>query len=489
MALNASGAISLAGSTTGQSIAIELGQSSTGQISLNDTAVRNLAGVASGAITMPTAFWGKSVGFNRWYNYATASTGSTSSQSGFDSIGNDVNYNFYAGGSFYTGTTATSANAVLRKYSALSIVQWTRRISQSWTRFWKSVTDSNGNTYSICIYESDKTVIVKYNTSGTIQWQTLFTNRIINSIACDTTGTYVYILCSHTSAGWVLIRLNSSTGAITWQRQITGDPNIITTYFGASVACSPDGLSVIVYCGSRGITDTGNFTYLLRYSSGGSLQWQHRTQLYIPGVIATSEYYTSFVDSSGNIYVTAPFVRTPSPPYIYYYVIYKFSSTATLLWTRFFEIVDNIGYPNAAVFSASDGNVYMSGGLFGCPWYARYSSTGTLNNQTRVNISGITGSSLDYFNGICNTDISGTVAFGGATGDSDGVPRYGIVVKMQGSGNSAITTPTAYVEAANTFSTITTSSLTDVAGSVTSSTGSLTDASYSVPFSTTVQLT
>ena len=60
MALNTSGAISLAGSTTGESIAIELGQSATGTIALNDTVVRDLAGVASGAITMPGDFWGKS---------------------------------------------------------------------------------------------------------------------------------------------------------------------------------------------------------------------------------------------------------------------------------------------------------------------------------------------------------------------------------------------------------------------------------------------
>ena len=62
MALNSSGPISLAGSTTGQSIAVELGQGATSQISLNDAAVRSLAGIASGAITMPTNFWGKSVG-------------------------------------------------------------------------------------------------------------------------------------------------------------------------------------------------------------------------------------------------------------------------------------------------------------------------------------------------------------------------------------------------------------------------------------------
>ena len=60
MTLNASGPISLAGTTAGQSIEIELGGTGTTQISLNCTTVRTLAGVPSGAIIMPTNFYGKS---------------------------------------------------------------------------------------------------------------------------------------------------------------------------------------------------------------------------------------------------------------------------------------------------------------------------------------------------------------------------------------------------------------------------------------------
>ena len=59
MPLNATGPISLGGSTAGQSINLELGQSATAQVSLNDTNVRTLAGVPSGAIVMPTNFYGK----------------------------------------------------------------------------------------------------------------------------------------------------------------------------------------------------------------------------------------------------------------------------------------------------------------------------------------------------------------------------------------------------------------------------------------------
>jgi hypothetical protein len=60
MAMNSSGPISLAGTTAGVSIEIENGGNGTTQISLNDAAVRSLAGVPSGTITMPTDFYGKS---------------------------------------------------------------------------------------------------------------------------------------------------------------------------------------------------------------------------------------------------------------------------------------------------------------------------------------------------------------------------------------------------------------------------------------------
>ena len=64
MTMNSTGAISLGGSTAGQSINLELGQSATAQVSLNDANVRSLAGVASGAIIMPTNFYGKSSSFS-----------------------------------------------------------------------------------------------------------------------------------------------------------------------------------------------------------------------------------------------------------------------------------------------------------------------------------------------------------------------------------------------------------------------------------------
>lgn len=62
MALNSSGQLSLGGSVTGESIAVELGLSPTAQISLNDADVRALAQIPEGPIRLPIDFWGKSSG-------------------------------------------------------------------------------------------------------------------------------------------------------------------------------------------------------------------------------------------------------------------------------------------------------------------------------------------------------------------------------------------------------------------------------------------
>lgn len=61
MALCASGEMALGGSTTGRSVNLELGRTATAGICMNETEVRTLAAVPSGAISM-NCFYGKSKG-------------------------------------------------------------------------------------------------------------------------------------------------------------------------------------------------------------------------------------------------------------------------------------------------------------------------------------------------------------------------------------------------------------------------------------------
>ena len=83
MPLNNSGPISLGGNISGQSINLELSQSATAQVSLNDTNVRTLAGVASGAIVMPTNFYGKGGAVVNFNDASVTAAGVPSQSAGY----------------------------------------------------------------------------------------------------------------------------------------------------------------------------------------------------------------------------------------------------------------------------------------------------------------------------------------------------------------------------------------------------------------------
>jgi len=110
MTLNSSGPISLAGTTAGVSIQIENGGNGTTQISLNDAAVRNLAGVPSGAIIMPTNFYGKSniavISYTYTSNTADASL-NVNSISGYSAGNSQITVTVNSG--IYLYATSTSS--------------------------------------------------------------------------------------------------------------------------------------------------------------------------------------------------------------------------------------------------------------------------------------------------------------------------------------------------------------------------------------------
>lgn len=108
MALNASGPISLGGATAGQSINLELGQAATATTSLNATNVRTLAGVPSGAIIMPTNFYGKSNRATASYTYITSTANASlniTTLGGYSAGTTDVTVTVNGGVYLYASTT------------------------------------------------------------------------------------------------------------------------------------------------------------------------------------------------------------------------------------------------------------------------------------------------------------------------------------------------------------------------------------------------
>jgi hypothetical protein len=150
MALNSSGPISLGGTVVGQSIAVENGGTGTSQISLNDTAVRGLAGVPTGTIVMPLNFWGKS---NQPYWIANMAIIST------DIAGSCKN----ASGNIYiamSNTTGGPASGQVIKLNNLGSVQWSTNIVNT------TPTSRDMPLFGITLFSSGNIGIAGYYRTG-----------------------------------------------------------------------------------------------------------------------------------------------------------------------------------------------------------------------------------------------------------------------------------------------------------------------------------
>jgi hypothetical protein len=99
MPLAGSGTMSLGGATATRSVNLELGRTATAQISFNEAAVRSLAGISSGAISM-SSFYGKA---------------STITPVGVTTAGAPIFYGFDASTDSWTasGATATATGGIL----------------------------------------------------------------------------------------------------------------------------------------------------------------------------------------------------------------------------------------------------------------------------------------------------------------------------------------------------------------------------------------
>lgn len=173
MTLNASGPISLGGSTAGQSVDLEIGRTATQQISLNDFAVRQLTGTATGStVSLPTNFWGK-----------TGTPGVTTYFQGYysSSAGGWASPIFYG---FFTdpnGNTFLIGSQLNVKYDT-----WIAKIDKTGNVLWqKSYYDSAQG--SPCMLDSDGCCCM--DSSGNVYWistgytlnfRTFFINKIDN---------------------------------------------------------------------------------------------------------------------------------------------------------------------------------------------------------------------------------------------------------------------------------------------------------------------
>jgi hypothetical protein len=191
MTLNASGPISLNGTTAGESIAVELGLSGSTALSLDDASVRDLSGIASGQIIMPTDFYGKTYAPAATItNVANATSGSNLSSYtftvNFGATGSNrhIVVGVYQSGS--AGTTRTISSMTIGGIGATLITRsavnnGAASISGSCALFYASVpTGTSGNvvvTLNAAASNAAISVFAAYNLNTGVT----FSNSVVNS--------------------------------------------------------------------------------------------------------------------------------------------------------------------------------------------------------------------------------------------------------------------------------------------------------------------
>lgn len=391
MALNASGPISLGGSTVGQSINLELGQSATALASMNATNFRTLAGVASGQISI-SSFYGKS-NITYWISTQTGPSPTTTSTQVYG-VAVDTSGNMYSAN--------TLSGQRIQKFDSVGASQFVYQTSTIDRPIAVTIDSSNG-IYMLGRQSSQINNIVKYNTSGSITWQIKIDNggRGLEYSAIAVTGTTAVIVAGRATVDpgpgddsyGGIGSYSASTGARDWNRRTSGtgyvfygvttDPSgniygagwrsgptpfaLKTTSTGASMTWANDynvmsGMDAIYYDASSGnvyargsVNATGSTIFVKLSPTDGSVTWAREITNFYPPGSATNIIVT---DSSGNIYLTG---TSPSSGAL----IFKFNSSGTLQWQRRLTVSPVGGnIPRFRSITLVSSNVMALGGYF-----------------------------------------------------------------------------------------------------------------------------
>ena len=207
-----------------------------------------------------------------------------------------------SGNVFVCGTTSkgmTSEGAIVAKYDSSGTLQWQRTLDDTYTQTAYDVDiDSSDNIYIggvTAIGGYTYYLVAKYNNSGAIQWQRTLGSASSSdngrSVTVDSSDN-VYVVGQTTSGGIgvydsVVAKYNSS-GTLQWQRAIGTSGQQINI-----VGMTSDSSDNIYIAGSN-----SSSYFFAKYNSSGTLQWQRSL-----GGSASDTGSSISADDKGNIYV------------------------------------------------------------------------------------------------------------------------------------------------------------------------------------------
>lgn len=259
----------------------------------------------------------------------------------------------------HTSTNANVIDAQIAKYNSAGTLQWQKRIGgSSIDNAYGVSTDASDNLYIIGEQASSGAgsydcMILKYNSSGTLQWQKSLGGtgqEDFKSVKVDSSGNS-YALGTTNSAGAggrdIILAKYDSSGTIQWQRFLGGSGSDV----GYSVALdSSDNVYLTGYTNSTG---AGNYDALLaKFDSSGTLQWQKTL-----GSDQQEFSYAAAIDSNNNFFILA--ASNVAGAGYYDLEIAKFDSAGILQWQRSFSVGAQQSARSIAVDSVDD--IYILG--------------------------------------------------------------------------------------------------------------------------------
>lgn len=349
--------------------------------------------------------------------YNSAGTLQWSRKLGGNASTANVTYSYQGGAADSSGNVyvvgssgGTSKFGILAKYNTSGTIQWQRQITNPGgstlnINFAGVTADASGNVYiSGQFYVSASnysTAVSKYNSSGTIQWNTILPYAVSNNytalVAVDGSGN-VYVLSNAASTSIYLVKLNSS-GVIQWQTSIVAGGGSILAY-----GLAADSSGNVYVTGYQSLAPQA--TFVQKYNTSGTLQWQR--QLSGAGTTYNVIGYGISVDSSGNVYVSCQ--TSPSSGAYSNTAFIKYNSSGTLQWQR--QLTNSTSTVTATIYGSSldaSGNLLFAGtsaanatstGFFGkLPADGTKTGTYSLNGASYVYSAGtLTDAAASYTN-------------------------------------------------------------------------------------------
>lgn len=210
-----------------------------------------------------------------------------------------------AGDVYAVGLTVLSGidRHYLVKYNISGTLQWQRFLSTASNSRGASVTvDAAGDVYTagtVVISGNSAGLVTKYNSSGTLQWQRTLTGagtENFNGVATDAASNVYAVGTTDTSGSGAfetLLAKYDTSGTIQWQRTLGG----ASSDYGYSIAVnSAYEVFVTGYTASAG-AGVDDIT-VAKYDASGNLNWQRTL-----GSTSTDYGYGVTADTLGNVYV------------------------------------------------------------------------------------------------------------------------------------------------------------------------------------------